>query len=79
MSLHNIKNNVMSFTLHQTCSASHKVKSSQSHDFEFFQNPKHSNSFVFVTGPLRYRYTTVTVTRTNHKLFLIPLPSKEHM
>jgi hypothetical protein len=24
----------------QTCSASHKVKSSQSHDFDFFQNPK---------------------------------------
>jgi hypothetical protein len=24
----------------QTCSASHKVKPSQSHDFDFFQNPK---------------------------------------
>jgi hypothetical protein len=24
----------------QTCSASHKVKLSQSHDFDFFQNPK---------------------------------------
>ena len=43
-------NNEKNFSLmivNQTCAASHKVKSSQSHDFDFFEKTEKSQSHDF--------------------------------